>query len=104
MSVGDGGAEDGVGADYRRIINVANGVKDNDAVTVAQLKEKADLTYVNDELAKKANVADVNAALDLKANASDVYTKTEADGKFATNQALTDGFAGKADKATTLAG
>ena len=54
----------------------------------ALLGNKADKSYVDDELAKKANTADVTTALAGKADADSVYTKTEADGKFATQETV----------------
>ena len=87
VSVGDGGAVDGEGkpldgADYRRIINVANGVNDNDAVTVAQLKEKAD-----------------NATTLAGYGITDAYTKTEIDGMLGgSNNAAIDGINQRLDK------
>ena len=79
VSVGSGGAA-GVPATapaYRKIVNVADGVNDHDAVTVGQLNKALEGVSAGGsvDLTGYAKTADVNAALDTKANASDVYTK-----------------------------
>ena len=83
VSVGSGGAA-GVPATapaYRKIVNVADGVNDHDAVTVGQLNKALEGVSAGGsvDLTGYAKTADVNAALDTKANVSDVYTKTEVD-------------------------
>ena len=43
------------------------------------LNEKADITFVNDELSKKADITYIDDKLDTKANKDSVYTKQETD-------------------------
>ena len=74
---------------------------------------KANITALQSELGKKADKSTVTTALEGKANKADVYSKTEADDRYATKDALdnkadqtyVDTEVGKkANKATTLAG
>ena len=94
VSVGSG-SENGDAPATRKIINVATGTNDTDAVNVGQMKTAIQEAVSNvatpslEGYAKTDDVAntyatknEVNTALDGKANASDVYTKTEANNTF----------------------
>ena len=77
--------------------------KVDESVVEAALQGKADKATtlagygINDAYTKDK----VDEKLDLKANAADVYTKTDADGKFATSDALTTAKTDLEEKITT---
>ena len=77
--------------------------KVDESVVEAALQGKADKATtlagygINDAYTKDK----VDENLDLKANAADVYTKTDADGKFATSDALTTAKTDLEEKITT---
>ncbi|MFC0308512.1 YadA-like family protein [Gallibacterium trehalosifermentans] len=51
-------------SDGAKITNLTNGTADSDAATFAQVKNKADKTYVDDELAKKADATALTGKAD----------------------------------------
>ena len=55
VSVGYGTTQNGVGVDYRRIVNVANGTAANDAVNVGQLQEVKDIVGTGIVSSKDSN-------------------------------------------------
>lgn len=80
---------------------VNNKVDESEVETALQGKADKATTLagygINDAYTKDK----VDEKLDLKANAADVYTKTDADGKFATSDALTTAKADFEEKITT---
>ena len=97
VSVGNGGAS----PNYRRIINVADGVSSHDAVTFGQLKNNYyDKNQIDEKFSSLGGASSGTGSVDL----SDYAKTADVANTYATKAETQTALDGKADKAGTLAG
>ncbi len=101
VSVGNGGASGAGGPNYRRIINVADGVSSHDAVTFGQLKNNYyDKNQIDEKFSSLGGASSGTGSVDL----SDYAKTADVANTYATKAETQTALDGKADKAETLAG
>ena len=97
VSVGNGGAS----PNYRRIINVADGVSSHDAVTFGQLKNNYyDKNQIDEKFSSLGGASSGTGSVDL----SDYAKTADVANTYATKAETQTALDGKANKATTLEG
>ena len=97
VSVGNGGES----PNYRRIINVADGVSSHDAVTLGQLQNNYyDINQIDEKFRTLGGASSGTGSVDL----SDYAKTADVANTYATKAETQTALDGKADKAETLAG